>query len=304
MICKSFTYSLQDVAHQEVMNLYVKAKNNYWIPEEYDLAEDKHEFNSKLNDTERHYLLYTIGFFSSAEGWVGQNILELSKSLRNTEMRMFLGYQLMEEMKHIDTFRYIMDGLGLNPKDVYAMHSTVEEIKRKADFEVNRALKLCEEPSEENLIEDVFVYYAILEGLFFFSGFVTPLAFGRRGLLKNTAVLVRWILKDETRHLAFGMYLLKYLLQGKNLADYEEKFRSLMEEAVEIEADYARVAMPNKIVGLSFDTYVSYVKYLADRRMRTLGFSPIYGQRNPMKWLTTQTDLPDLTNFFEAKVDY
>jgi len=36
-------------------------------------------------------------------------------------------------------------------------------------------MRLCEEPTEENLIEDLFVYYAILEGLFFFSGFVTLL---------------------------------------------------------------------------------------------------------------------------------
>ena len=77
--------------------------------EEYDLANDKHEFYEKLNDIERHYMLYTVGFFCSAEGWVGQNILEISKRIRNTETRMFLGYQLMEEMKHIDTFRYIME---------------------------------------------------------------------------------------------------------------------------------------------------------------------------------------------------
>ncbi|MFP3257668.1 MAG: ribonucleotide-diphosphate reductase subunit beta, partial [Candidatus Nanopusillus acidilobi] len=167
-------------------------------------------------------------------------------------------------------------------------------------------------------------------------GFVTPLAFGRRGVLKNVAALVRWILKDETRHLAFGIYLLNRalstnfddreqalsllcsenglqhteLLKDKNKNDkyatiyYKDKFRALMEEAVDIETEYARVAMPEKIIGLSFETYTSYVRYLADRRMRSLGFDAIYGQKNPMKWLTTQTDLPDLTNFFEAKVDY
>lgn len=303
-VCQSYTYKLDSVVYPEILNLYTKAKNNYWIPEEYDLANDKHEFYEKLNDIERHYMLYTVGFFSSAEGWVGQNILEISKRIRNTETRMFLGYQLMEEMKHIDTFRYIMDGLDLKPHEVYAMHENVKEIKRKADFEVKRAMALCEEPTEENLIEDLFVYYAILEGLFFFSGFVTPLAFGRRGVLKNVAALVRWILKDETRHLAFGIYLLNELLKDKNKDDYKDKFRALMEEAVDIETEYARVAMPEKIIGLSFETYTSYVRYLADRRMRSLGFEAIYGQKNPMKWLTTQTDLPDLTNFFEAKVDY
>jgi len=131
MVCQSYTYKLDSVVYPEILNLYTKAKNNYWIPEEYDLANDKHEFYEKLNDIERHYMLYTVGFFSSAEGWVGQNILEISKRIRNTETRMFLGYQLMEEMKHIDTFRYIMDGLDLKPHEVYAMHENVKEIKRR-----------------------------------------------------------------------------------------------------------------------------------------------------------------------------
>lgn len=303
-LCQSYTYKLDNVVYPEILNLYVKAKNNYWVPEEYDLAQDKYEFYEKLNDIERHYMLYTVGFFSSAEGWVGQNILEISKRIKNTETRMFLGYQLMEEMKHIDTFRYIMDGLGLNPNEVYAMHDNVKEIKAKADFEVQRAMSLCQDPSEENLIEDLFVYYAILEGLFFFSGFITPLAFGRRGVLKNTAALVRWILKDETRHLAFGIYLLNEMLKDRDRSKYREKFSSLIKEAVDIETNYAQVAMPEKIIGLSFETYTAYARYLADRRMRSLGFDAIYGQKNPMKWITTQTDLPDLTNFFEAKVDY
>jgi len=304
MVCQSYTYKLDSVVYPEILNLYTKAKNNYWIPEEYDLANDKHEFYEKLNDIERHYMLYTVGFFSSAEGWVGQNILEISKRIRNTETRMFLGYQLMEEMKHIDTFRYIIDGLGMNPKQVYDIHQNTPEINAKAEFELNATKELCISQSEYKLIEDLFVYYAILEGVFFFSGFITPLAFGRRNLLSNVASLVRWILKDETRHLAFGIYLLNEMFKNYDRSTFKDRFVQLMRYAVDIEIAYAKVAMPEKIVGLSFETYSQYVKYLADRRMRSLGFEPIFNVKNPMKWLTTQTDLPDLTNFFEAKVDY
>jgi ribonucleoside-diphosphate reductase beta chain len=304
MACVSHIYRLDFVKYQPVLDLYTKAKNNYWVPEEYPLEKDKHQFYNELTDIERHYLLYTLGFFSSAEGWVGQNILEISKHIFNTEIRMFLGYQLMEEMKHIDTFRYIIDGLGLKAKDVYDMHQSTPEIKAKAEFELNATKELCMSQSEYKLIEDLFVYYAILEGVFFFSGFITPLAFGRRNLLSNVASLVRWILKDETRHLAFGIYLLNEMFKNYDRKTFKDRFNQLMRDAVEIEIAYARVAMPEKIVGLSFETYSQYVKYLADRRMRSLGFEPIFNVKNPMKWITTQTDLPDLTNFFEAKVDY
>ena len=304
MACVSHIYRLDYVQFPQILDLYTKAKNNYWIPEEYPLEKDKHQFYNELTDIERHYFLYTLGFFSSAEGWVGQNILEISKHLFNTETRMFLGYQLMEEMKHIDTFRYIIDGLGIKVKEVYDMHQNTPEIKAKADFELNATKELCMTQSEYKLIEDLFVYYAILEGVFFFSGFITPLAFGRRNLLSNVAELVRWILKDETRHLAFGIYLLNEMFKQYDRKTFKDRFNQLMRDAVDIEIAYARVAMPEKIVGLSFDTYSQYVKYLADRRMRSLGFDPIFNVKNPMKWITTQTDLPDLTNFFEAKVSY
>jgi ribonucleoside-diphosphate reductase beta chain len=295
---------LDSVKFPQVLELYNKAKNNYWVPEEYDLANDKHQFYKDLTEIERHYLIYTLGFFSSAEGWVGQNILEISKHIYNTEIRMFLGYQLMEEMKHVDTFRYIMDGLGLKAEDIYDMHQNTPEIKAKAEFELNATKELCMAQSEDKLIEDLFIYYAILEGVFFFSGFITPLAFGRRNLLPNVASLVRWILKDETRHLAFGIYLLNHMLKTYDSPKIKNRFNQLMRDAVDIELAYAKVAMPEKIVGLSFETYAQYVKYLADRRMRSLGFEPIFNVRNPMKWITTQTDLPDLVNFFEAKVAY
>jgi len=304
MACVSHIYRLDYVQFPQILDLYTKAKNNYWIPEEYPLEKDKHQFYNELTDIERHYLLYTLGFFSSAEGWVGQNILEISKHLFNTETRMFLGYQLMEEMKHIDTFRYIIDGLGIKAKEVYDMHQNTPEIKAKAEFELKATKELCMTQSEYKLIEDLFVYYAILEGVFFFSGFITPLAFGRRNLLSNVAELVRWILKDETRHLAFGIYLLNEMFKKYDRKTFKDRFNQLMRDAVDIEIAYARVAMPEKIVGLSFETYTQYVKYLADRRMRSLGFESIFNVKNPMKWITTQTDLPDLTNFFEAKVNY
>jgi ribonucleoside-diphosphate reductase beta chain len=304
MACVSHIYRLDSVKFPQVLELYTKAKNNYWIPEEYPLDKDKHQFYNELTEIERHYLLYTLGFFSSAEGWVGQNILEISKHIFNTETRMFLGYQLMEEMKHIDTFRYIIDGLGINPKQVYDMHQNTPEIKAKAEFELKATKELCMSQSEYKLIEDLFVYYAILEGVFFFSGFITPLAFGRRNLLSNVAELIRWILKDETRHLAFGIYLLNEMFKNYDRKTFKDRFNQLMRDAVDIEVAYAKVAMPEKIIGLSFETYSQYVKYLADRRMRSLGFEPIFNVKNPMKWITTQTDLPDLTNFFEAKVSY
>ncbi|DAD54673.1 TPA: ribonucleotide reductase [Aquificae Joseph's Coat Spring virus] len=304
MACNSHIYRLDNVQFPQVVELYNKAKANYWVPEEYPLDKDKHQFYNDLTEIERHYLLYTLGFFSSAEGWVGQNIIEISKQFFNTEIRMFLGYQLMEEMKHIDTFRYIIDGLGLKAKDIYDMHQNIPEIKAKAEFELKATKELCMAQSEDKLIEDLFVYYAILEGVFFFSGFITPLAFGRRNLLSNVASLVRWILKDETRHLAFGIHLLTSILKTYDSPKIKNRFNQLMRDAVDIEIAYAKVAMPEQIVGLSFETYSQYVKYLADRRMRSLGFEPIYNVKNPMKWITTQTDLPDLTNFFEAKVDY
>ncbi|MGH2809973.1 MAG: ribonucleotide-diphosphate reductase subunit beta, partial [Actinomycetota bacterium] len=158
------------------------------------------------------------------------------------------------------------------------------------------------------LLRNLVGYYVIVEGIFFFSGFLVGLSFERRRLLKGLGTLVRYVLKDETVHLAFGVDLIA-ALAAENPHIMTPEFRGelagLIHQAVQLEDEYAAAAMPDAILGMNASVYTQYVRYIADRRLARIGLPKAYNQTNPARWLAAHADMPELVNFFEAKpIDY
>jgi ribonucleoside-diphosphate reductase beta chain len=288
------------------LKLYYQGCANSWYPKEVSLAGDKAEFDNKLTDIERHYLKYMLGFFCTSESLVANNIsYSLYKSVKNSEWKVFLLRQAYEEANHAISFLYILESLGLDRNEIFDMYKTIPAIKAKKDFEEQFTLNLlkCENPTDADLLKNLFGFYAIMEGLFFFSGFLIGLSFGRRQLLKGTASITQYILKDETVHLGFGMQAMRELIKNNpNLLtdELKQELINLMIQAVELEKNYAEIAMPEGILGLNKNYYTQYCQYIADRRLQGIGLEPYYKVSNPAPWLTTQTDLPELVSFFEA----
>lgn len=297
---------LKDANPSFAFRLYQQGCGNSWFPKEISLAQDKQEYDNKISDMEKHYIKYMLGFFCTAESLVANNIsYALYKHVQNPEYKLYLLRQAYEEANHTVTFLYIIDALGLSRSEIFDMYKTVPEIGAKKDFEERFTADLTDKPeiTPQELFRNLFGFYAIMEGLYFFSGFLIGLSFGRRQLLKGVASLFQYILRDETVHLGFGMQAMRQLLKDcpELMTDsFKEELVQLMKEAVQLESDYATVAMPEGILGMNKNYYLQYCQYIADRRMTALGLEPIYKVANPAPWLATQTDLPELVSFFEA----
>jgi ribonucleoside-diphosphate reductase beta chain len=303
---KLIPFELKEGKPSFAFRLYQQGCSNSWFPKEIPLAQDKQEFDTKISDMEKHYIKYMLGFFCTAESLVANNIAyALYKHVQDPEWQIYLLRQAYEEANHTVTFLYILESLGLNRKEIYDMHKTVPEIGAKRDFEEKFTKGLMDESevSKKELFRNLFGFYAIMEGLYFFSGFLIGLSFGRRQMLKGVASLFQYILRDETVHLGFGMQAMRQLIAEDSsfmTEDFKAELTDLMKEAVILESDYASVAMPEGILGMNKNYYVQYCQYIADRRMTALGLDPIYRVQNPAPWLATQTDLPELVSFFEA----
>jgi ribonucleoside-diphosphate reductase beta chain len=299
-------FELKDAKPSFAFKLYQQGCSNSWFPKEISLAQDKLEYDTKLSDMEKHYLKYMLGFFCTAESLVANNIAyALYKHVENPEYKLYLLRQAYEEANHTVTFLYIVDSLGLDRQEIFDMYKSVPAIAAKKEFEEKFTEDLMnkEDISPEDLFRNLFGFYAIMEGLYFFSGFLIGLSFGRRQLLKGVSSLVQYILRDETVHLGFGMQAMRQMIQENPsiLSDsLVEEMKNLMMKAVELEAAYAEVAMPEGILGMNKNYYLQYCQYIADRRMTALKMDPIYKVPNPAPWLATQTDLPELVSFFEA----
>jgi ribonucleoside-diphosphate reductase beta chain len=294
---------------------YKNAIANTWTPEEVNMQRDIEMWHAKdaLSLDEKRVIMWNMGFFSTAESLTANNIvLSIYKHITNPECRQYLLRQAFEEAVHTDTFIYCCDTLGLNPDKVYSMYETIPSIKAKDDFVVDMTktifdpnFELHDTQSIQLFVHDLVGYYIIMEGIFFYAGFVMMLSFLRQNKMVGVGEQFQYILRDESIHLSFGADLINTIkLEFPEIWDenFTTDITKKIQEAVELEYAYARDALPNGILGLNTDAIYEYLKYIADRRLERIGLSKVYGAENPFPWMSEIMDLKKEKNFFETRV--
>jgi ribonucleoside-diphosphate reductase beta chain len=115
----------------------------------------------------------------------------------------------------------------------------------------------------------------------------------------------QYILRDETIHLNFGIDLINGIKE-ENPDLWTPAFQQLVlnkvQQAVELEIQYAQDCLPRGILGLTAPMFREYVQYVADRRLERIGLKAIYRSKNPFPWMSETIDLGKEKNFFETRV--
>lgn len=288
---------------------------NNWTPEEINMQKDVEMWRSPdaLSSHERRLVLWNMGFFSTAESLTANNIvLILYKHITNPECRQYLLRQAFEEAIHTDTFIYCCDTLGLDPDDVYNMYINIPSIRDKDDFVVDMTKSILDpnfttEGTEniQKFVHDLVGFYVIMEGIFFYAGFVMMLSFLRQNKMVGVGEQFQFILRDESVHLAFGRDLINTIVQ-ENPQIWTDKFKRMLVEnikrAVDLEYTYTKDCLPKGILGLNADAIHQYVQYIADRRLESIDLPKQYDAVNPFPWMSEVIDLKKEKNFFETRV--
>ena len=117
-------------------DLYRTMKANHWEPEDIPMGKDIEQWRSpEITDIERWIIRMGIGYFSAAEGIVGDNIQHVVRELVTaSELKLLLGRHAHEENIHADSLLYMISSLGINPHECEAMFDDVETIKKKNAF--------------------------------------------------------------------------------------------------------------------------------------------------------------------------
>lgn len=297
-------------------DLYLTGAANNWMPTEVPMVKDLQSWKARdvLSDDERLVIKRCLGFFAGSESLVSNNLMALAKWITDPECRQYMARQMYEECLHNHTIVYICDALDLDVAEVYEAYSTIPAIKAKDDFLMRSTANLNDPSFETKTIEGkkalfvaAYIYWIICEGTFFFSGFAMLLSLSNK--IPGIAEQIQYTLRDESIHIQFGTTLLNKLKeQYPEIWDrgMEEKLTKIMQEAVDLEIQYAKDVLPRGILGLNSDMFVDYMQYIANRRMEKLGMSFRYEKdRNPFPWLAEKIDIQKQKNFFETKVtDY
>ena len=301
---------LKPVNYPWAYELYNQAVANTWFPHEVQLGEDLSDF-ARLSDEERHALTHLMSYFNPNELLVNKALaFGVYPYVNAAECHLYLAKQMWEEANHCMAFEYVLETFPIDRDAAYNSHVTVPSMAAKEEFEVKFIRRMTQETldistveGKQDFVRNLVAYNVILEGIWFYSGFMVALSFRQRNLLRNFASLIDWVVRDESLHLKFGINLILTVLdENPEIAteEFADEIRQMIIDAVEMEARYNADLLPNGILGMNADYINTYVKYLADRRLEELGFEPAYGVSNPAKWMATANDTLQLVNFFES----
>ena len=293
---------------------YLNGCANHWMPTEVPMSKDIEIWKSnQLSQAERFLIMRNLGFFSTAESLVANNItLAIYKYVTNPECRQYLLRQAFEEAIHTHTFHYIVESLNLDKYEIFNMYNEIPAIHDKDKFEMKLTEDLLAadfntktQEGAQKFLENLIGFYIIMEGIFFYSGFAMILSLHRQNKMTGIGEQFQYILRDETTHLNFGIDLINGIKEENPelwSPDFQLYVTEKIQQAVELEVRYAQDCLPKGIFGLTAPMFREYAQYIADRRFERIGLKAHYHSKNPFPWMSETIDLGKEKNFFETRI--
>ena len=295
---------------------YLATCANHWMPQEVNMSRDISLWKSAqgLSEDERRLVKRNLGFFVTADSLAANNIvLGTYRHITAPECRQFLLRQAFEEAIHTHAYQYIVESLGLDEGEIFNAYHEVPSIRDKDEFLIpfidtltNPHFRTGTVESDQSLLRSLIVFSCLMEGLFFYVGFVQILALGRQNKMTGAAEQYQYILRDESMHCNFGIDLVNTIkLENPQLwtPEFREETRRLFLRAVELEYAYAEDTMPRGVLGLNAAMFKGYLRFIANRRAQQIGLDALFPQEeNPFPWMSEMIDLKKERNFFETRV--
>lgn len=314
--CKADLNQLFPMKYDWAWQKYLDACANHWMPQEINMSADLALWKDPngLTDDERMILKRALGFFSTADSLVANNlVLAVYRHITNPECRQYLLRQAFEEAIHTHSYTYIIQSLGLEESELFNMYREIPSIHDKAAWSLQFTKALADPnfktgtpESNHRLLRDLIAFYVIFEGIFFYVGFAQILSFGRRNKMVGAAEQIQYILRDESMHLNFGIDVINQVkFENPELwtPAFQEEARKMIHEATQLEVRYAYDTMPRGILGLNAPMFKEYMEFIANRRCAQIGLKDLYpGATNPFPWMSEVIDLNKEKNFFETRV--
>ncbi|PIL26237.1 hypothetical protein GSI_11992 [Ganoderma sinense ZZ0214-1] len=273
-------FVLFPIRYPRLWERYKIAQRSFWTTEEIDLSDDLADWTQVLTDDERHLLSAILAFFASADGIVGENLVQQFYSdVAAPEARCFYGFQLMMENVHAETYARLIQELVFDEDELHRLFDAVNTfpaVGGKALW----CLKWFDRAAYPFPVR--LIAFAVVEGVFFSSSFAAIFWIRSRGLLPGLCHSNEMIMRDEGQHVEFACEL--YSMLGDKVAPAVA--HAMVREAVVLEQEFFRSALPSPLRGLNAPLMQQYIDI------------------NPFPFMSGSV-IPGRANFFERPVsDY
>ena len=286
------------------------------MPQEVNMTADiaLWKSNEGLTEDERTIVMRNLGFFSTADSLVANNlVLAIYRLITNPECRQYILRQSFEEAIHTHAYQYCIESLGMDEGEIFNMYREIPSVAKKASWGLKYTKEISDpgfvtgtDETDKLLLKNLIAFYCVLEGIFFYCGFTQILSMGRRNKMTGTAEQFQYILRDESMHLNFGIDMINQIkIENPHLWDEQmrQEAAQMILEGTELEIQYARDTMPRGILGMNAGMMEEYLQFIANRRLVQIGLEEEFeGATNPFPWMSEIMDLRKEKNFFETRV--
>ena len=314
--CRADVNQLVPFKYDWAWQKYLDGSANHWMPQEINMTADVALWKDPngLTEDERRIVMRNLGFFSTADSLVANNIvLSVYRHITNPECRQYLLRQALEEAIHTHAYQYVIESLGMDEGEIFNMYKEIPSVARKAAWALPFTESLADQnfktgslEDDKTLLRNLIAFYCVLEGIFFYCGFTQILSMGNRNKMTGTAEQFQYILRDESMHVNFGIDMINQIkLENPQLWDeaMQTEARNMILQGTQLEIEYAHDTMPGGILGMNAESMSDYLRFIANRRLTQIGLEEEFpNATNPFPWMSEIMDLRKEKNFFETRV--
>lgn len=290
-----------------VSDWYRQGMNNFWIPEEVNLSQDLKDYQNLLSEERIAYdkILSFLIFLDSIQT---ANLSNINNYITASEVNLCLTIQSFQEAVHSQSYSYMLDSICSPEKrnEILYQWKDDEVLLNRNKFIGDLYNEFINNPTQHNLLKTLMANY-ILEGIYFYSGFMFFYNLERNGKMPGSAQEIRYINRDENTHLWLFRNIIKEL-QNENpelfTQEIKNELREMMSIGVEQEILWGHYVIGDKIQGINKQLIEDYIKYLGNKRLKEIGLEPLFEgyNENPASWVDSLSNANLVkTDFFEAR---
>ena len=288
---------------------YRQAMNNFWIPEEINLMQDTKDY-PHLEKAERTAYDKILSFLVFLDSLQSNNLPSVSEYITASEVNLCLHIQAFQECVHSQSYSYMLDTI-CSPEernDILYQWKSDKHLLRRNRFIGDCYNEFHANPTLFTLTKTMMANF-ILEGIYFYSGFMFFYNLSRNGKMPGSAQEIRYINRDENTHLwLFRNILLEMQKEEPEMFTPERVsvYESMMKEGVRQEIEWGRYVIGDDIPGLNTRMITDYIRYLGNLRWHSLDMGWLFEDNRSepadMHWVADYANANMVkTDFFEAK---
>jgi ribonucleoside-diphosphate reductase beta chain len=290
----------------------------FWRPQEVSLQKDRADY-AQLRPEQKHIFTSNLKYQILLDSVQGRGpAIAFIPYCSLPELEACMEVWGFMEMIHSRSYTYIIKNVYADPSEVFntiledeKILSRAQSVTKAYDEFIQAAQDYGSGQQWKHQLEGVpaaqqtlyelkrKLYLAImnvniLEGIRFYVSFACSFAFGELKLMEGSAKIISLIARDESQHLVITQNIINKWRDGddpdmlKIAAEEQENVYQMFRQVVDEEKAWAEYLFKDgSMIGLNDKLLNQYVEWIANRRMKSIGFKPIYDvpqNNNPLPW--------------------